>query len=711
MASRKSSHPKTPPAADPLQAEQSELVTLGEQIRYYERAYREGAPEVSDAVFDELMDRYTALADKLGVEASERLDAQPGADHTEGFITVEHRVPMLSLEKLSPARRDSKGESMALGDQLRAWYERRRKELELGADATLALMVEPKIDGISVSLTYSGGKLVRAVTRGDGRKGDDITRQVREARAVTLELRGVSGELDIRGELYWPRPAFEAYNQKLKDAGEKPIINPRNGCAGLMKRKDPAGLGEVGVRSFLYQVAWAEGTRLPPRQSELISWLEQAGATVYASEICTASGVEEALAYCEKYRDRRSSLDFDIDGMVIKIEELALYRRLGATGHHPHWGIAYKFPPEQKPTKLLNITVQVGKSGKLTPVAELEPVFVAGTVVSRASLHNFVELERKDVRVGDIVRVEKAGEIIPQVVSVDFDHRPPGTERYERPGTCPVCSTEVLAEEIFVYCPNPGCPAQVRERLEHFAGRHAMDIDGMGTALIEQATRELGVRSPDQLFTLRVEQLENLERMGRKSAENVARALERAKSRGLARVLVGLAIRHVGETMAEDLARYFGSAHALLDFAGRYAKGDAEAVRTMTPDKGSGAIEGLARKTATSIFTELDSEAVRKVFAGLERAGVLLEATSARREVVEGVAGKTFVLTGTLPTLKRSEAAEAIKQAGGKVTGSVSKQTDYVVAGDEAGSKLEKAQALGVTVLDEAGFLALLGRS
>jgi DNA ligase (NAD+) len=477
-----------------------------------------------------------------------------------------------------------------------------------------------------------------------------------------------------------------------------------------MKRKDPTGLGEVGVRSFMYQVAWAEGLQLPGKQSEIIAWLEAAGATVYRSEICTAAGVEEALAYCESYQEKRGSLDFDIDGMVIKVEDLAHYRRLGATGHHPHWGIAYKFPPEQKPTRLLGIVVQVGKSGKLTPVAELEPVFVAGTVVSRASLHNFVELERKDVRVGDTVRVEKAGEIIPQVVSVDLEARPEGTEPYARPTSCPACGTEVLAEEIFVYCPNPACPAQVRERLEHFASRHAMDIDGMGTALIEQVTRELLLRSPDQLFSLGVEQLAGLERMGQKSAENVARALERAKSRGLSRVLVGLAIRHVGETMAEDLARYFGSAQALLEFAGRYVQADPEAVQALSPDKGSGAIEGLAKKSATSIFAELDSEAVRKVFAGLEAAGVSLEATRARREAVEGVAGKSFVLTGTLPTLKRSEAAEAIKQAGGKVSGAVSKQTDYVVAGDEAGSKLEKAQTLGVAVLDEAGLLALLGK-
>jgi len=343
-----------------MSRERDELALLAEQIGYHEGAYREGAPELPDAAFDDLVERYEALADQLGVPPEQRVNARPGADHTEGFQTVEHRFPMLSLEKLSPARRDNKGAALPVSEQLRAWYDRRRKDLELGDDTSLALIVEPKIDGISVSLSYPQGQLRRAVTRGDGQRGDDITRQVLESGAVPQRLRGVSGELELRGELYWPQPAFDAYNEKLRAAGERLIVNPRNGCAGLMKRKDPTGLGELGVKAFLYQVAWAPTAALPRRQSQVLAWLADAGAPVYLSEIFTSDSLPAILEYCKHYEGRRDALDFDIDGMVIKVEDLASYDRLGSTGHHPHWGIAYKFPPERKSTTLLGVQVQVG---------------------------------------------------------------------------------------------------------------------------------------------------------------------------------------------------------------------------------------------------------------------------------------------------------------------------------------------------------------
>jgi DNA ligase (NAD+) len=695
-------------AADAL----SELAVLREQLAHHEELYRKGAPEIPDSAFDELFDRYQELADSLGVPADERIDRSPGVEHTDGFETVAHRVPMLSLEKLTPNRRDAEGQSVPYEVQLDAWFQRRLKDLELPPGSALPLLVEPKIDGISVSLLYEDGQLTRAVTRGDGQKGDVITAQVLEAAAAPASLRGVqAGTLEVRGELYWPRDAFDAHNQKLAAAGEKTIANPRNGCAGMMKRKDPAGLGQVGIRAFLYQVPWSEGVTLPGRQSDVLTWLGAAGADVYQDEVFLAHDAASAYAYCASYHDRRHQLPFDIDGMVIKVDELAHYPALGSTGHHPHWGIAYKFPPERRPTRLHAISVQVGKSGKLTPVAELEPVLLAGTTVSRASLHNFPELARKDVRVGDKVYVEKAGDIIPQVVGVDHGERPEGTEPFVAPSVCPTCGSAVVREEIFIYCPNPACPDQVLERLKHFAGRQSMDIEGMGEALLVQVIDKAGVRRPDDLFRLTVEQLSGLERMGDKSAANVVAALQGAKARGLGRVLVGLAIRHVGVSMAEELTKHWRDADALLAFAARYVAEDAEAVTFVAPEKSSerGAVEGLGRKSADSIFAELNAAGVRAVFAGLAAAGVSLSALETATRDVEGVAGKSFVLTGTLPTMKRSEAGARIKEAGGKVVGSVSAKTDYVVAGDEAGSKLEKAQKLGVAVLDEAALLAMLG--
>ncbi|MGE0322718.1 MAG: NAD-dependent DNA ligase LigA [Polyangiaceae bacterium] len=695
-----------------LSAQSSQRELLGElarEIEYHEKAYRAGAPEIPDSAFDELFEQYQELADELQIPEDERIDKKPGNDHAEGFEEVVHSVPMLSLEKLSSARKDSKGESISLGEQLENWVSRRRQDLEYSAEDALKLIVEPKIDGISVSLHYKAGALKRAVTRGDGKQGDDITKQVMQAKAAPAKLKGLKGDVEIRGELYWPRAAFERYNAALRDAGQATIMNPRNGCAGLMKRKEPVGLERVGITSFLYQIVTPGNNRVPPTQHEVLEWLADLGAPVYLDGISVAEDAAGALAFCEAFGARRPTLEYEIDGMVIKLDELRLYDRLSGTGHHPHWGIAYKFPPERKATKLFGITVQVGKSGKLTPVAELDPVLVAGTTVSRASLHNFVELERKDVRIGDTVFIEKAGEIIPQVVSVDLSKRPSGTVPAARPTACPSCESEIVAEEIFLYCPNPTCPAQVTERLRFFASRQAMDIDGLGAALVVQIVEKLGVSSPEQLFNLSVKDLSGLERMGKKSAENVIAGLERAKGRGLARVLTALAIRHVGTTTAEDLASHFGSAEALLDFAARYCAGDEAAIESIAPEKGSGAIEGLARKSADAIMTELNSEGVRRVIAGLERAGVRLTQLEGQRQEVAGVAGKSFVLTGTLPTLKRNDAADLIKRAGGKVSGSVSKKTDFVVAGEEAGSKLEKAQKLGVNVIDEAGLLALLG--
>ena len=661
-----------------------EFAALGAQIAHHDaRYYQQATPEITDAAYDALKDRWRSLAAQLGIDAPET----PGSDLTGDLPTVTHRVPMLSLEKAAD------GEDGSAAAKLAAWEQRTARLAEVATP--LALTVEPKIDGMSVGVTFEDGRLIRAVTRGDGIKGEDITAQVRASGAVPLTV-PTPGRFEVRGELYLPHEAFTA----LQARSAKPLANPRNACAGLMKRKDASTVVGQGVQAFLYHLAWAEGVEVPTTQTSVSAWLSGLGLPVLCPQ--TATGAEAAAALCAAWTDRRASLPYDIDGMVVKLDDRRLHDRLGSTEHHPRWAIAWKFPPERKATVLRGITVQVGKSGKLTPVAELEPVGLAGTTVSRASLHNFVELERKDVRVGDLVWVEKAGEIIPQVLGV-AERR--GNQPTTRPTACPVCAGPVTAEEIFLYCANPACPAQVRERLKHFAGRGAMDIEGLGEAVIDQLCTVRGLTSPAQLFTLTAEDLAGLDRLGAKSAANLVAALADAKGRGLTRVLTGLALHQVGEKLAQDLAQRFGDIAPLLDLARRHAADDPEPVQILD------ALDGVAETTARAVLDQLAQPAVQQVLADLAAAGVSLAATASRVQAVAGVAGKSFVLTGTLPTLTRDEAAALITAAGGTVVGSVSKKTAYVVAGEEAGSKLAKAQTLGVPILDEAGLRALLAGS
>jgi DNA ligase (NAD+) len=497
----------------------------------------------------------------------------------------------------------------------------------------------------------------------------------------------------------------------------------------MMKRKDANEVAGKGVRAFLYSVAWHEGLKLPSRHVERLAWLRDAGLPTNP-DARLVSDIAAAYQYCQDYQVVRPTLDHDIDGMVVKVDDTAVYDRLGATGHHPRWGIAFKFPTERKETRVLAIRVQVGKSGKLTPVADLDPVFVAGTTVSRASLHNWSELERKDVRVGDAVLVEKAGEIIPQVVAVVREKRPARTHATRRPESCPACGAKALSEDIFVYCPNPACPAQLKERLRHWASRGALDIGGLGESVIEALVDRLGVDGPVALYELPAAKLPELViaaetaagtqvRFGEQRTRTLLAGIEASKKRGLVRVLTGLGVHQLGEKLAEDLAERFGDWPALLAFARAYLAGDRAAVLTISKKKTKDveaervalAVEPLAgvdETTADGVFRELASEAVVKVMDGLARHGVDLTAPKRVVAAKTGVAGKTFVLTGTLPTWSRGDAEARIKAAGGKTAGSVSKKTDYVVAGAEAGSKLAKAEELGVAVLDEAGLRNLL---
>ena len=687
-----------------------ELRLLETQLRYHDdRYYRQASPEITDGQYDELRDRYLALCGQLAIPADERYGRKPGDDRIaaadgDGFVQVRHRVPMLSLEKVA-FDEDSTADAKLL-----AWYQGEppsRKSLAeragLAAGAAVALTVEPKIDGISVSLTYIAGELRQAVTRGDGETGDDITAQVLACAAVPARLgKDPGGSFEVRGEIYLPRPAFDRLNA-LNDAAGKPrLVNPRNGCAGLMKRKNPSELSDVGIAAFMYLAPWSEGVAMPDSQWELLAWLRSLGLPTHPLVTRVADGAA-AVAACQAIGAARVGLDHDLDGCVIKVDDRRLYAAMGMTSHSPRWAVAYKFPPERKATRLLGVTVQVGKSGKLTPVAELEPVFVAGTTVSRASLHNFPELERKDVRVGDTVLVEKAGEIIPQVVAVVADRRPADATPVLRPTQCPDCAASVRTEAIFLYCPNPACPAQIRERLCHFGSRGAMDITGLGDAVVDQLVERGLARSPADLFRLNAVQLAGLDRKGEKSAAKLVAAISAAKDRGLARVLAGLALNQVGETLAESLAQHFGSIDPLLALVDRHAAGDQAAIDELCR------VENVGATTAASLLTELANPAVRQVLTDLAGLGVKLSHTAKAVAAVAGVAGKTFVLTGTLPTLSREQAEGLITAAGGKTSGSVSKKTDYVVAGADAGSKLAKAQTLGVTILDEAGLKALLG--
>lgn len=665
-------------AATPPSTSERHAQLCAEIERHNRLYYQDAAPEISDLEFDALLRELQAIeADYPALRTPDSPTQRIGGAPQAGFTTVAHRAPMLSLDN-----------AMTVAE-LCSFDERVRRGL---AGAQPAYVVELKLDGVSMSLHYEAGVLARAVTRGDGRQGDDVTNNVRTIRGVPLRLHGTPPAfLEVRGEVFMPNAELERLNVLRVEAGEEPYRNPRNTTAGTLKLLDSALVRKRKLALYLYDIVPAEGLDLTTHH-ETLAQLKAYGFPVNP-HWRTCADMDEVIAVCEEWQARRHSLPYEIDGMVVKVDDAAQRRQLGSTSKAPRWAAAFKFPAEIARTRLLDIRVQVGKSGALTPVADLEPVVLAGTVVKRASLHNFEDLAKKDLRIGDLVEVIKAGEIIPQVRTAIAEERPKKSQPYPVPTTCPECHTAVHKDpdDAVLRCLNLACPAQVKERLVHFASRRAMDIDGLGPAVVEQLVGAGLVQEPAALFHLDVAQVAALDRMAEKSATNLIEALEASKARPLNRLLFALGIRHVGSRLAEILAGHFGNLDALIQAS----------LETLTQ------VEEIGPIVAASVHDFFDTPENLALLTRLREAGVNMVEPNA---VVAGPrpwAGKSFVVTGTLARYTRDEAHDKIKRLGGKVSSSVSKKTDYVVVGEAAGSKHEKALALGVPVLDEDAFDAL----
>ena len=651
------------------------------------------APTIPDAEYDRLFEELRGLER----EHPELLTADSPTQRVGGapldqFAPVRHAVPMLSIET----------ETDTTPDGARAFDARVRKKLGLGPDdPEIDYAAELKFDGLAISLRYEDGVLVCGATRGDGETGEDVTQNVRTIGQIPLRLQAdpPPAVLEVRGEVYMRRDDFERYNERQRAVGKAPLVNPRNGAAGSIRQLDPALTRQRPLSFFAYGVGEVRGFELPSTHGELLDALGDIGFPVCA-ERTVGCGAPTLVSFHASIAARRDTLPFDIDGVVYKVNRRDLQAQLGFRNRDPNWAVAHKYPAQERSTILRGIDIQVGRTGKLTPVAKLEPVFVGGVTVTNATLHNEDETRRKDVRIGDTVVVRRAGDVIPEVVGVDLSKRPsdPGPPfdlRAMLGGRCPVCGSAIAREvgEADWRCSGGlFCPAQRKQALLHFASRRAMDIEGLGDKLVDQLVDNAIVGTPADLYKLGVLALANLERMADKSAGNLVDAIEASKRTTLGRFIFALGIRNVGEKTAKDLARHFGSIDALMAAD--------EARLQQVPDVGP-----IVASSVAQFFAEPHN---REVIEQLRAAGLTWEEGAPQETVAGRLAGKTFVLTGTLPVLTRDEAGALIEAAGGKVSGSVSKKTDFVVAGAEAGSKLDKAQRLGITILDEAGLRALL---
>jgi DNA ligase (NAD+) len=655
---------------------------LRKLIRHHEhRYYVLDDPEISDAEYDRLINELKELESKHPELASPDSPTQRvGGKPAEGFAAVQHASPMLSLDNAY-----SETELLDLARRVREF-----------SDGATEYVCELKIDGLSLSLIYEDGALSRGVTRGDGTRGEDVTVNVKTIRSLPLRLldgaRRKHHRIEVRGEVFLPLASFSAVNAEREENGEPRFANPRNAAAGTLRTLNPEVVSSRKLDLFVYQ-CFADGQIPGKRHSETLDWLKQAGFKVNPHwKRC--SSIAEVVAYCREWGEKRDSLRYEIDGVVVKVDSIQLQQDMGATSKFPRWAVAYKFAARQSTTQVRNILVQVGRTGALTPVADLEPVELAGSTISRATLHNEDEIRRLGLKIGDWVLIEKGGDVIPKVVKVLDSRRPADARDFVMPDRCPICSGEVYRPEgeAVWRCGNVSCPAKLKESLLHFSARKAMKIEGLGDALVDQLVDKGMVRDPADLYQLSLDSLMQLERMGKKSSLNLLAQIEESKHNDLARLIFGLGIRHVGERTGQILAQHFGSMEALS----KATQENLESVFEVGP---------VVAESIYHFFAQPENLAV---VHKLQTAGVNLSAKAAARRSGE-LQGKQFVLTGKLPTLSREEASALIEQHGGRVTASVSQKTDFVLAGEDAGSKLDKARTLGVRVIDEPEFLKMVG--
>nr|WP_315225547.1 NAD-dependent DNA ligase LigA [uncultured Albidiferax sp.] len=682
----------SPPALIPSAQAATEIEALRTQLNAWSHSYYVlDAPSVPDAEYDRVFRALQALeAAHPELLTADSPTQRVGGKPLPEFTSVRHAVPMLSIR--------TETDTEPSGAQ--NFDTRIRKELALTeSDPPVEYVAEPKFDGLAMSLRYENGVLVQAATRGDGEYGEDVTQNIRTMRQIPLRLQGSAPPvLEVRGEVYMRLADFDALNERQREKGDKTFVNPRNAAAGAVRQLDPGIAAQRPLSFFAYGL----GEVTPPEQGgpvfdthyTLLQALKKWGFPV-AEQVETAQGATELVAYHQKIGAARDSLPYDIDGVVYKLNALALQRQLGFVSREPRWAVAHKYPAQEQLTTITAIDVQVGRTGKLTPVARLAPIFVGGVTVTNATLHNLFELRRKRVRVGDTAIVRRAGDVIPEVVGIVAKPRASYVPNFRMPRACPICGSKVVREKTEMNHRCSGglfCPAQRKEAILHFAHRRAVEVEGLGDKLVEQLVDTGVIRTLPDLYKLGFTALSALDRMADKSAQNILDALEKSKNTTLPRFLFGLGIRHVGEATAKALARHFGKLDAVMDAT----------VEQLLEVADVGPIVALA------IRTFFDQPHNREVVEQLRACGITWEEGEPAQQAPKPLAGQTFVLTGTFPTLSRDQAKDLLEAAGAKVAGSVSKKTSYVVAGEEAGSKLDKAQALGITVLDEAGMLVLL---